>query len=387
MDLLKTIFVILILFAFPLGEISRINFQNGIAFTFLDIGIFFLVIFWLFGHILKRKEFNYDQFLPAILFFIFPAILSLLVNFNTLNFSNFLVPSLYLIRWIFYALVLFITAEFDNKFKQKISVLMLISGFLIIIGGFVQYFFYPNLRNLYYAGWDEHLYRLFSSFLDPNFVGAFLALYLLFVLNLFFESKDRAQFTILILLSFLAIILTFSRAAFIMLFVGVLVLSLLKNQRRFATGFFIVSILFLILLLKFPLKSEGTNLLRIASGQARFDSIKNAIIIFKDHPIFGVGFNAYRYAQKRYNFIDKNWQLIHSGAGTDNSFLFVLATTGIIGFFAYLYMWIKIVKFSKSDIFISSLLALFVNSLFVNSLFYTFIIFWIWILLGIRKST
>lgn len=389
MDLLKIIFIFLLFIALPLGEISRISFMNGIAFTFLDAGVFLLFFVWLVRFTLKRRKFNFKYTTP-ILLFIFTQIISLFVNFNNLNYSEFLVSFLYLIRWILYAAVFLVVLDFDIKFKRKIPYFMLVSGLFIIAGGFIQYFFYPNLRNLYYAGWDEHLYRLFSSFLDPNFAGAFLTLYLLFVLNLYFQNKEKNhkyKLVFVVLLSFFAIFLTFSRSAFIMLFVGLFIFFAQKNKIKFFLGFLAGSIIVFLLLFKFTLQSEGTNLFRTASLFARLDSSKNAVTIFKDHPIFGVGFNSYRFAQKRYGFIDKNWQFVHSGAGTDNSFLFVLATTGIIGLVAFLYMWIKLVKFAKSDVFTSSLIALFVNSLFVNSLFYTCIIFWIWVLLALKKNT
>ncbi|MBI3070128.1 MAG: O-antigen ligase family protein, partial [Candidatus Levybacteria bacterium] len=127
----------------------------------------------------------------------------------------------------------------------------------------------------------------------------------------------------------------------------------------------------------------------------RLESTGNAIAIFKDNPLIGVGFNAYRYAQYRYGFIKgENWQIVHSGAGTDNSFLFVLATTGIIGLISYLYLWWVILKkayFEKSSKIISgvvfaSVAGLALNAFFINSLFFPFIMAWMWILLGLTES-
>ena len=57
-----------------------------------------------------------------------------------------------------------------------VSLLLLFSGLVIVGLGFVQYFFYLGLRNLYYLGWDEHLSFIFQL-LDPNFAGAFPALF------------------------------------------------------------------------------------------------------------------------------------------------------------------------------------------------------------------
>ena len=37
-------------------------------------------------------------------------------------------------------------------------------------------FVYPDLRNLWYLGWDPHYYRVFATLLDPNYVGILLVL-------------------------------------------------------------------------------------------------------------------------------------------------------------------------------------------------------------------
>jgi len=136
---------------------------------------------------------------------------------------------------------------------------------------------------------------------------------------------------------------------------------------------------------------EGVRLEREASIKARLINWKQSLIIAKDHPFFGVGFNTYRYAQKNYGFLEeKNWQVSHAGAGADSSLLFVLATTGIVGLSAYLLLLKRILDalFSiplspPSLAAFASLLALLVHSLFANSLFYPWIMGWLWILLGV----
>src|SRR3989344_4212784 len=93
---------------------------------------------------------------------------------------------------------------------------------------------------LYYLGWDEHLYRLFSTFLDPNFAGAFFVLYFLFALNILIDSlkKQTKFFSLFIgLMSFLALIaifLTYSRSALLMLITGSFIFLFLNARRSFA---------------------------------------------------------------------------------------------------------------------------------------------------------
>jgi len=178
-----------------------------------------------------------------------------------------------------------------------------------------------------------------------------------------------------------------------MLFASSITLLVLRKQLKLLIILFIISaIMFAIFSKNFYI--ENTNLLRIASSEARIDSAKNAIEIIKNNPILGVGFNSYRYAQIRYGFRQQTETInSHADAGTDNSFLFVLATTGIIGFIAYMLFWKRLVRIAFNNrtstvgiITLSSVAGLFVNSLFINSLFFPLIMLWMWILMGLIEN-
>ena len=182
--------------------------------------------------------------------------------------------------------------------------------------------------------------------------------------------------------------------------IGIIVLLLLTGYRKLIGGIFVAGLLCIIGLSFVSKYSEGTNLFRTVSTNARIESYQQAWVFFQQSPLFGIGFNAYRYAQDRafpscnekkaQRCLDK--QVLaesHAGAGTDNSFLFVLATTGIVGSTAYLFLWYRILLLSwkhKTEpyglIVLSSSLALFANSLFINSLFYPFIMLWMWVIIG-----
>lgn len=376
------IFIFLIFF--PLGEIARFN-LGDISITLLDLGVGVISLLYLSRIISKNKKIT-GTLLKPILFFLLVCLVSLSLNINILkqyeSFSSFM----YLVRYALYVSVYFWIKDLNIQLKKTISSLMIFSGFIILLVGFVQYFLYPDLRNLYYLGWDEHLYRMFSTFLDPNFLGSFLVLYLFFVLR----TKDiKINFKIiLIILTGIGIFLTFSRSAYGMLLSVGLIYGFLTNKRKM---FIVVSIFFIILglvIVKVSNKSEGTNLFRTASNTARIKSMQNALIIFKDRPFFGVGFNSYRYAQRKYGFIDDNKKFVHSGAGTDNAFLFILATTGVIGFLGFSYLLYSIFKFSFSDYFLfSSFVGLILNSLFINSFFYPFMMFWMWASIGLKENS
>lgn len=382
MGLFKKIFIF-VLFLFPLGEIIRINLGNDFFIKPLDLGIGVLILLWLIFKIIKRQKIKQTSILiPAVLFAIV-GLFSLIINSFGLSLSEFFVSILYLIRWAAYIGVFFAVSDFDDKFKKRISRLLIFLGSLIVGLGYLQYFFYSDLRNLYYLGWDEHMYRMFSVFLDPNFAGAFFVLFYLFLINKFIKKKT-ISIGIILLLTLIAVFLTFSRSALIMLIVSSILLFTLLNRKKLVLILLGIIIVFLLISSRY-FNIENINLFRIASSEARLETAANAIKIIRNNPILGVGFNAYRYAQFRYGFRQESGVFNHADAGTDNSLLFVFATTGILGFFTYIFLWLKIFKIS-SPLGAASIIGIFINSMFINSLFYPFIMLWLWIILGVREN-
>jgi O-antigen ligase len=400
MGLLKILFSLFIIF-FPIAELGRFQLGNGVSFSLNDV-LLSLVIFYWFWFSVRKGTFLDSGFLKkSLLLFSLIGALALVINFGSLSLENFAVSFLYLVRFVSYALLYFIVKDFDPKFKKTVTYLMLLSGSIVVLVGYVQYFFYPSLRNLYYLGWDEHLYRMFSSFFDPNFAGAFFVLFLLFLslfVNKFYENKNYVKFSFVVIMSiltFLAVYLTYSRSALVMLMVGIITYLFLINKKKFILLGILIMILFVFLSPK-SFQTEGTNLFRTVSSEARIASANQGFNIFIKNPVLGVGFDAYRYALNRYEGLNsKYWLVTHSGGGTDNSFIFVLATTGILGFIAYIYFLYKMVKLGFSNIkknkyfsaiFICSVLTISIDSLFINSLFYVFIMEWLFLLAGLIEN-
>lgn len=393
---------------FPLGEIARFQLFNDVSFTANDVILLIFIFTGLIYFFVKRIKFYKNELSKPIFIFTGIAFLSVVLNSYWLKENEMIISVLYIIRWLIYAGIYFIVSRFDINFKKKILNYMIVVGLIFCFIGYIQYFFYQNLRNLYYLGWDDHLYRMFSSFLDPNYAGTFLVLYLLLIFSFLFNSiveKQTKKIIILSLLSLMTVIavfLTYSRSALIMFIVGIFTFLIIRVNKKSAIGFVFAVIFIILMIAPSVYKTENTNYFRLASSRARIESVSNALIIIRDHPLFGVGFNAYRYAQIRYSFrTGEGAQISHADSGTDNSFLFVLATTGIIGLVAYIYLLWKIIKrsflslkYGKKEfnrfiplIIFCSLIGLIFNSLFVNSLFYTFIMEWMWIIIGLKENT
>ena len=168
-----------------------------------------------------------------------------------------------------------------------------------------------------------------------------------------------------------------------LIFSGVIFFILLE-KKKFIIYLLVIITIFVLLASPF-FYLENINLFRLNSSVERISDINKGLTIFRDHFLFGVGFDSYRYAQYRYHYeIPIQPNPVHDASGTDNSFVFILATTGIFGFASYCYLWFKLFKKAwgrknyYSLIFITSSIGLFISSLFNNSLFYAEIMIWMW---------
>ena len=415
MKILKTL-IIFALIVFPFGELLRLDIGSNIIIKPLDVAAGLIFLSWLVLVLSKRIK------KPPLswYYFLFPLIglLSLLINSIWLKPHELLASSMYLIRWVSYMGIFFAVMQLDKNFKKKVVSLLLIDGLLIVILGYSQYFFFSSLKPLYYLGWDDHMYRLFSVFLDPNYTGGLLVLYLLLTGGVFYENfrntktgsskvmllnnfaVTKKKFMILLssvlLITLIAMFLTFSRSALVMLLVGASVYFILIGRKKLIMLLFAAVFVF-ILLISSKFYVENINLFRMASTNARIGNYQVALNIVKDHPVLGVGFNTYRYAKDLYN-IKSGWTKApsHADAGVDNSFLFILVTTGIVGLISYLLLWFHLFKrafflYKKENnitaaVFIASSIGLFVHALFINSLFFPASMFWLWIVAGLMEK-
>ncbi len=385
MVLLKLLLPILFI-SFTFSELLRVQLPGAVSLGVIDLIVLAIVISWL----IFVKKGKYKLKVP-ILLFIGAALLSQIVNFNNFELEQIKIGFLYLIRWVLYASLYFVFVDIGRKNLKNIKNFMILSGVFILVFGFIQYKFYPSLKNLYYLGWDDHLYRLFSTFLDPNFAGVFIVLFSIFI---FFQKFQNNYLKgSLLAISFIALVLTYSRGAILMLLVSTFTYSLINKNYKLIGG--LVGILVLITVALSPnFNTVNTDLFRMPSLTQRIENTRQTLFVYRENPVFGVGFNNFRYARDRY--IQKDWvdYPSHAGAGSDNSFALILATAGIPGFLTYLFLLYKVFKLGLNNlkktpyawILVISLAGLIANSFLLNSLFYSFIMIWMWIVIGLTES-
>ena len=390
--IISLFFIFLVLF--PFGQLTKIplNFLNlsEVHLYLTDILVFLLVSSWLIWRLVnKKKKFILPPLAKPIFLFTIFVLISLLINILNFSVKEMIVAGLYLARWIFYAGLYFVLFDLKKEFKwlnwQNGRCFLIIIGSAVGIFGFIQYFLWPNLKALEVLQYDPHFYRVVGTFLDPGFTGLILVFTLLLMIDFWFEEKKKWLIP-LSLVIYSALALTYSRASWLVFLLAVLLISYFKKSWKF-----LLVILVLMgatyFLLPRPV-GEGGKIERTYTIEARLINYRQALMIAKEHPFFGVGFNTYRYAQRNYGFLDvEEWQVSHAGGGADASWLFVLATTGAFGFLSYLWLWGRALKEAKKKtIVLVTLLVLIVHSLFLNSLFYPQIMAWIWFLLALSQA-
>lgn len=392
--LITSLGVLLSIFAF--GQLTRLEIAPGIALSGLDLAVAGFGIFWIFRQISQQK-FHWSPVAKGFGIFVALAAFSLLLNVFHLPQKQALVALFYLLRFILYAVLFFVTYSFSKSQKILVKNSLVIAGGEVVALGFFQYIFYPALRNLLYAGWDEHYYRMFGTFLDPNFLGLFFVVYALLLLSYLFESRGKRKllFSFLFSVTCLALFLTYSRTALITMLISSTTMLFLQGKKLLAGVLITVLIIGSSLLFMLPLgKTESTNMLRVVSSEARLKSMQEAVTVWQKNVLFGVGFNAYRYALYGRGAGSGAWEESHGGAGSDNSFLFVLATMGIVGlagFFFLLWQHIHELLLQKDrghrSLGIATILGLCLGSFFINGFFYPSLMLWLWMVLGITENT
>lgn len=366
----------LIFILFSLGQLGRISFFNQqINGYFYEVPGLLALVILLFKYKLQplREALPRYNFIFIFLLYLAIAFFPGLVHYKVEE--NF-VSGLYLLRLIFY-FVFFFYLIYDLR-KNISSSKTLSRGLKIVVISIailspVQYFFYPDLGNLLYAGWDPHLFRLFGVFFDTSIAGAFYGfVFFLLVLKGKALIKNEKIRKILIAIFLIFIVLTFSRSLYLSVVGMTILIAVLEKWYRFL-GIFMIAFLVLIFLVPKP-AGEGVNLTRWFTIESRIDDYQEAIGIWQKNPLFGVGYNRIRYVKAKLNIEEEvRLESSHSGASFHSSFLTILVAGGAIGLVFFIAIMVQFALISKEVLYMTSFLA--VLSLVDNIFLHPFILF------------
>lgn len=317
------------------------------------------------------------------------APLMLFISLGTLPTSHLIISLAYWVRLAtLLALIpaLCVLCE-DEKSKKSLRISSVGAGAALIILGFIQYMFVPDLAFLAPAGWDPHIGRLVSTWLDPNFFGLFCLLYILLLLQV--KKTYPLMWLATAMLTILALVATQSRSSWLaggaIIFIAPYLIISLRRSLHPATvraGAAAIGALLLttvIITTLFFYDRLAGLVVSDATVQLRADSLRVAwSAVVEPHWLLGVGYNAFGwYAQKAGLIADF---LTHSRSGIDNSFLALWATTGVVGLTLFSGMWTliaaKLVSHWRTNGSLAPLIALVAigvlttHALFTNSFLY-----------------
>lgn len=366
------------------GPLTGITFGSGVNVYLTDLIAFAAFLYC----IVKRKETVkiIRKEIPVVrAFLLFSAVLLLSLLFSPLNLSIFekAVAGLYLCRFMLYFCV-FIAGKilYFRKAVKPVDINkgLICTGLVLSLIGWVQYFLYPDLRNLQYLGWDPHYMRIFSTYFDPNYLGLVIVLSVISLSEISNSMKKWVCSALLII----TLAFTYSRSSFLSLFL-VMGTKLLVKGRWLVTVMLGIIFIVLLLLLPRPYGNESVKLERIFTLNERMMQWKEAGELTIQYPVLGLGFNTLRFARRDLALATTNFILGHSGAGVDNSFLFVGVTSGCLGLLSFsilLFFLYKKISYTAKLI----LTAILIHSFFLNSFFLPFVMLWFWLVAADSKE-
>lgn len=295
--------------------------------------------------------------------------------FAALNGTSLLTPLLYTARYALYLLWAWSLYQLlkNTSFSIKPHIFPWLVGILIGWFGILQYLFLPDTRFLAILGWDDHLGRLISSPLDPGFTGFILVLSLLLTWKLKIKSTYKYLWSAFLLL---CIVLTYSRASYLSLFIGSLVFLVTTQKlvhfsvrKAVLVGGALISLLIFLVLFR-PYPGEGTLLLRTSTIQARLKNSTTTLhTLTSQQWVWGRG--AFVFKKDAKELAGNVTVPDHSGFA-DNSLVSLVSQLGLLGagtFVVGIYVLLK--KHAHKPVFLSVWAAALIHSMFMPTFTYS----------------
>lgn len=343
-------------FLFSLGQAGRLSFFNQqINFYLYEVFLSVQLLLLIFKYRLGPSKKALKNYPLAFLFFVF-AFVSLLVDIGKYSLYENFVGFLYLLRLLLYGMYfIYLSKELFGhiKLKKVIQKNIFMMSVMIVGGALIQYFLYPDLRNLQYLGWDPHLGRTFGVFLDTSTAAAIFGIIGLYSTN----YLTRLVFAILLLFSF-------SRGGYISFFFG-LIYAALRHQKIKQVFFLIIIFIAIAITVPKPF-GEGSKINRSFTITARIKDYKEGISLFVKKPFLGFGYN-------RLRFVRNKAPDDHSSSTFSSSYLTILISTGLLGLSTFLYALLYLWRDFRNARPILAFLFLF--SIFDNVILHPFILY------------
>ncbi len=303
------------------------------------------------------KYFNNLYFKSFLLFWIYVCFISLLSGELYYSFGSAFVY----IRFILFALAVWYILDYKDNTIKFFFISLTVSFTVVLITGYIQYFFNVNFTNYIYDG-----KRLTGLFGDEQILGSYLSrLYPIFLALLFYLIKKPKILILCFLFSFIMldvlIFLSGERTAFVyVILLSALTIFCLQNYKLTRLASFIISALIIVFVVSndsvvkermvnntidnLNLNNKYGERLLVFSP-AHENIFKTSLKIYKDNPYIGIGMKMFRIECKKEEYYDKVGCRNHP----HNSYIQLLVETGIPGFiyFFTIFILISIILFNQ----------------------------------------
>ena len=326
-------------------DLVRITFVQVIA----------LVLFMVWVTARQGIKFRKNPLNLAVILYVVSNALPLLIT------SNLYESSIALFKIIIYALIFFLAVNnLNEKDVSRSFFMIVVMGFSMALIGLLQSMGMDWFRFLYPSSPAS---RVFSILGNPDFLGGYLALILPLALILFVSHglKGKGLFgAISFFVILLCLFLTATRSALIafagsFIFLSIIILlqkGIKTFKKRWAVLFVTALAVFSImgfsgqgriknLFFRFSNLMKPETLKMDGAAQYRLDTWRTSILMFKEHPLLGVGTGVFKLQYPLYQaklrdlfpgtkFYGSQESRVH------NEYLQVLSETGIIGIIVFI---------------------------------------------------
>lgn len=325
-----------------------------------DLSVSITALFFLIYCILERNYKYFNNFLFKILFIFYLWILICSLFSENIIFS--LSTSFFYIRFLLFSLALYFFLENDNKLAKKIFFSISFFFAILIFDSIFQYFANYNI-----LGWPVYEDGRISSFFGKELIlGSYFSRLLLFFLGLYFMNmkfleRNRILNYIsiaIILLAVFCIFISAERTSVLFFLISFSFLFFLLSKYRLII-FISISVMLFSFLISYIYKNKTYQRLvnhtvsqfEIRKSEEKFnffnyiptthrDLYKTAFNMFDNNKLFGIGPKVFRIECKRSEY--KSGPL-SCNTHPHNTYLQLLAETGLIGFSIILCIFLIII--------------------------------------------
>lgn len=397
--ILSTFITIYKRFVFPFSFVSGVaNIYLTPKIYLTDLGVILLAFFEIIyffgssGGFIKAKKYLSEN-LDLVIF-----ILALMVS---VAFSNFPDLSIYVFVRLLLPLPVFffiLSSQFNyQKMVRYLTIPVIIASVFALFQWSHQHYilgFFPFGEALFSSSsanaplvnyFGSLQLRAFGTFPHPNVLGGFLVISLMLILDLWKTDRSRISriyLFIIFLLGFSALYFSFSQNAWGAFVLGLATYSLwfpLREKHFYKKGLLVVLIGLISLLSLWLIYSLSFD---SPSDHRRLGLASEALSLFGQHPFLGVGLG---------NFV--KYSHYYWKEPVHNIFLLVLSETGILGFLAFLTLFLSSLKnslrlYGDSPRSLSLLVIIIFLSLFDHYLLTSAVgLLLFWLVLGISRRS